>query len=193
MKAERRVAPRKEVCHLTISHISVTESMAKLAKVGYVLNASAKGFLVQIRRQDLIPKLLKHSLSLDVLVGESVVIKIEEMNLELFGKISRTRLLGKAGFEIAIDYSSEAPQYWRDCLMDLLPTPDEFHDFESGWDLINGPNQDQFINKDKNNEHDKIKSTHNQHNENPQQQAHHQQPSKPHRRHLVAIKGLKGR
>lgn len=135
MKPERRVTPRKDVCHLTISHISIVESMAKLAKVGYVMNASAKGFLIQIRREDLVPKSLKNSLSLEVLIGDAVVIKIEEMNLELFGRISRTRILGKDGFELAIDYSDEAPLYWRECLMDLLPTPEEFNDFESTYDL----------------------------------------------------------
>jgi hypothetical protein len=61
-----------------------------------------------------------------------VVLKIEEMNLELSGKITRTKLLGKEGFELAIDYSNDAPQYWRECLMDLLPTPQEFNDLQKG-------------------------------------------------------------
>jgi hypothetical protein len=34
-------------------------------------------------------------------------------------------LLGKKGFYVAIDYSEEAPEYWRECLMDLLPNPGE--------------------------------------------------------------------
>jgi hypothetical protein len=61
-----------------------------------------------------------------------VVIRIEEMNLELSGKVTRTRLLGKEGFEIALDYTNDAPEYWRECLMDLLPTPQEFDDLQSG-------------------------------------------------------------
>ena len=136
MKPERRTATRKRVCPLTISHFSVVESMVKIAKKGFVVNASAKGFLVHIKREDLIPKVLKSNLNLEVLLGNGVIVKIEEMNLELFGRISRTKLLGKEGFELAIDYSEEAPLYWRECLMDLLPTPDEFSDFNPTENLI---------------------------------------------------------
>ncbi len=50
---------------------------------------------------------------------------LEEMNLEVSGVITRTQLLGKKGFYIAVDYSEEAPEYWRECLMDLLPKPGE--------------------------------------------------------------------
>ena len=88
--------------------------------------------LLHIRREDLIPRSLKNTLTLDSLIGDLVIIRIEEMNLELSGKISRTKLLGKKGFELALDYTNDAPEYWRDCLMDLLPTPQEFDDLQKG-------------------------------------------------------------
>jgi hypothetical protein len=132
MKAERRITNRKEVYPLRISSLAVMDSMAKLVRHGTIVNASAHGMLLHIRREDLIPRSLKNSLSLDPLIGDLVVIKIEEMNLELTGKITRTKLLGKEGFELALDYSSDAPQYWRECLMDLLPTPQEFNDLQKG-------------------------------------------------------------
>jgi hypothetical protein len=131
MKPEKRAAPRKEVCPLTISSISIVESMAKIARTGMVVNASSKGVLIQIKRNQIIPRVLKNTLSLDMLIGDAVVIKIEEMNLEIFGRISRTKLLGKQGFELAIDYSAEAPLYWRECLIDLLPSPEELLEIES--------------------------------------------------------------
>jgi hypothetical protein len=131
MKPERRTSPRKEVCPLTISSISIVESMAKIARSGMVVNASNMGVLIQIKRNQIIPRVLKNTLSLDVLIGDAVVIKIEEMNLEIFGRISRTKLLGKQGFELAIDYSAEAPLYWRECLIDLLPSPEEFLEIET--------------------------------------------------------------
>jgi hypothetical protein len=106
--------------------------MAKLVRHGTVINASSHGMLLHIRREDIIPRSLKNSLSLDSLIGSMVMIRIEEMNLELSGKISRTRLLGKEGFELALDYSKDAPQYWRECLMDLLPTPQEVEDIQNG-------------------------------------------------------------
>jgi hypothetical protein len=130
MKPEKRTAPRKEVCPLTISAISIVESMAKIARTGMVVNASAMGVLIHIKRSQIIPRVLKNTLSLDMLVGDAVVIKIEEMNLEIFGRISRTKLLGKQGFELAVDYSAEAPLYWRECLIDLLPSPEEFSEIE---------------------------------------------------------------
>lgn len=132
MKAERRVTNRKEVYPLKISSLAVMDSMAKLVRNGTIINASPHGMLLHIRREDLIPRSLKNTLSLEPLVGDMVVIKIEEMNLELSGKITRTRLLGKEGFEVALDYSNDAPQYWRECLMDLLPTPQEFNELQKG-------------------------------------------------------------
>lgn len=132
MKAERRVNNRKEVYPLRISSLAVMDGLAKLVRHGVIINASSRGMLLHIRREDLIPRSLRNSLTLEPLVGNSVVIRIEEMNLEISGKITRTRLLGKEGFELALDYSSESPQYWRECLMDLLPTPQEFDDLQKG-------------------------------------------------------------
>ena len=132
MKAERRLNNRKEVYPLKISSLAVVESMAKLVRHGSIINASTQGMLLHIRREDIIPRALKNSLSLESLVGDLVVIKIEEMNLELSGTITRTRLLGKEGFELALDYTNDAPEYWRECLMDLLPTPQEFNELQSG-------------------------------------------------------------
>jgi hypothetical protein len=132
MKAERRISNRKEVYPLKISSLAAMDGMAKIVRQGTIINASSRGMLLQIRREDLIPRSLKNSLTLDPLVGDMVVIRIDEMNLELSGKVTRTKLLGKEGFELAIDYSSDAPQYWRECLMDLLPTPQEFDDLQKG-------------------------------------------------------------
>lgn len=132
MKSERRVTTRKEVYPLRISSLSARDSMAKIVRHGIILNASSEGMLLHVRRDDLIPKSLKGSLSLDSLVGDLIVIKIDEMNLELSGTITRTHFLGKEGFQLAIDYSSDAPLYWRECLMDLLPTPEEFDDLQKG-------------------------------------------------------------
>jgi hypothetical protein len=51
--------------------------------------------------------------------------KIADMELEIDGCISRTRFIGSGLFEIAIDLSEDAPEYWRQCLVDLLPGTDE--------------------------------------------------------------------
>jgi len=113
---------RKDLVKLTISSMSSQESLQKLAKAGQIIEASASGILIKIKRSDFVSKELKSNLNIDQLLGKSVYFKIHEMNLEIGGVVARTKFLGKDGFMIAIDYTVDAPEYWRECLMDLLPT-----------------------------------------------------------------------
>lgn len=126
MKAERRNSPRKEVSPLGISSLTSVDSAARIARAGSIIDASTTGILITVQRKDLIPKFLRNNLTLESLIGDSVLIHIDMMDLELSGKITRTKFLGRdGGFEIAIDYTDEAPLYWRECLVDLLPDPGE--------------------------------------------------------------------
>ena len=124
MKARKyRSAPRKEVQPLTLDSFSSLENLQKLANYGEVIEASSTGILLKFKRDDFVDKALRSHLTIDHLIGHSVFFNIHEMNLEISGVIARTKFLGKAeGFLIAIDYSADAPEYWRECLMDLLPT-----------------------------------------------------------------------
>ncbi len=124
-KYNRRVAPRKEVSPIHISYLTSLDDFAKIAKNCEIVEASSTGLLLHVKREDLIPGALRKNLTLDVLIGDRVFMHLEEMNLEISGVITRTNLTGKKGFQIAIDYSDEAPEYWRECLMDLLPQPGE--------------------------------------------------------------------
>ncbi|WP_413569049.1 hypothetical protein ACLWBD_16740 [Bdellovibrio sp. HCB117] len=124
-KYNRRVAPRKEVSPIHISYLTSLDDFAKIAKNCEIVEASSTGLLLLIKRDDLIPTALRKNLTLDVLIGDRVFMHLEEMNLEISGVITRTQLLGKKGFYVAVDYSEEAPEYWRECLMDLLPKPGE--------------------------------------------------------------------
>lgn len=124
-KINRRVAPRQEVSPIHISYLTSLDDFAKIAKNCEVVEASSTGLLLLIRREDLIPTALRKTLTLDILIGDRVFMHLEEMNLEISGVIARTKLLGKKGFHVAVDYSDEAPEYWRECLMDLLPKPGE--------------------------------------------------------------------
>jgi len=117
-----RSAPRKDLVKLTIDSLSSQESLQKLAKHGQILEASSTGILIKIRRTDFVSKELKGNLTIDTLQGQSVYFRIHEMNLEIGGIVARTKFLGKDGFIVAIDYTEDAPDYWRECLMDLLPT-----------------------------------------------------------------------
>lgn len=124
VKFNRRAAPRKEVSPIHISYLTSLDGFAKIAKNCEIIEASSSGILIKVRREDLIPTALRSVLTLESLIGDRVFMHLEEMNIEISGVIARTQLKGKS-FYVAIDYSDEAPEYWRECLMDLLPAPGE--------------------------------------------------------------------
>lgn len=121
-----RSSPRKQIgrdlAKLTIDSLSSSDSLQKLAKYGKIVEASSSGILIQFKRDDFVAKDLRSTLNIDQLVGKNVYFRIHEMDLEISGQIARTKFMGKDGFVVAIDYSIDAPEYWRECLMDLLPT-----------------------------------------------------------------------
>lgn len=120
-----RGASRKETSPVRVSYISSLSSFSKLTRQGQIVEASSTGLLVLVSRDDLVAPHLRKNLNIDELIGERVYLRLDDMNLELSGVVARTKFLGKDGFHIAIDYSDEAPEYWRECLMELLPTPGE--------------------------------------------------------------------
>lgn len=132
MKVQRkpRSAPRKqlgkqtgkELAKLTLDSFSSSDNLQKLAKFGQIIEASSSGILIKFKRDDFVAKELRSNLNIDQLVGQNIFFNIHEMNLEISGKVARTKFLGKDGFLVAVDYTTDAPEYWRECLMDLLPT-----------------------------------------------------------------------
>lgn len=124
----KRVAPRREVSPIQVSSMSSMENLAKIAKYGEIIDASSSGFLLIVKREDLVPAALRKNLSLEPIHGTRVMLHLPQMNIEISGMIKRTRLLGKKGFEIGVDFSDDAPEYWRECLLELLPLPGEFED-----------------------------------------------------------------
>lgn len=126
MLKTRRANPRRAIAPLQVSTISSMENLVKIAKGGFLIEASITGFLMMLKREDLVPASLRNNLVLDEIVGMKILIHLPQMNLEIYGEIVRTRLVGKKeGFEIAIDYTEDSPEYWRECLLDLLPSPGE--------------------------------------------------------------------
>ena len=125
VKSKKRGAPRKELSPVKVSYISSLTSFSKLTRESQIIEASSTGLLILVDRNDLVAPHLRKNLNIDELVGERVYLRLDDMNLELSGIVARTKFLGKDGFHIAIDYTDEAPEYWRECLMDLLPVPGE--------------------------------------------------------------------
>lgn len=128
MSAEKRIAPRQDLEPLKISQFTSLDHRTIVARSGAIVEASKTGFCLQINRKDLVPKQFRESLSLQALEGDKILLKVEQMDLELSGTIKRTTRKGKDIFEIGIDYSEDAPEYWRECLLDLLPKPGEMND-----------------------------------------------------------------
>jgi hypothetical protein len=123
--AQKRAKPRRAIEPLEITSISILENLAKLARKAQIVDASVTGFQLRVKRENLIPKVLRQNLTLEPLVGTTLLIYIDQMNLEISGTVVRTKLLGKEGFEIGVDYRDDAPQYWRECMLDLIPMPGE--------------------------------------------------------------------
>lgn len=128
VRSRHRSAPRKSLSPVKVSYISSLADFSKLTREAQIVQASATGLLIHVDRRDLIAPQLRKNLNIDELVGERVYLRLDDMNLELSGVVARTQFVGKGQFHIAIDYSDEAPLYWRECLMDLLPTPGEIED-----------------------------------------------------------------
>lgn len=128
MKATKkgtRMAPRKATHPVNVGYVTSLDDFTKITKSCEIIEASTSGLLIQVQRKDILPVHLRDSLTLDCLVGDRIFMHLEDMNIEISGTITRTQFLGKGGFLIAVDYSDDAPEYWRDCLMDLLPQPGE--------------------------------------------------------------------
>ena len=124
-KLKRRLAPRKATTPILVSYLTSLDTFTKIARDCDVIEASSSGLLLHVKREHLIPTALRRNLTLDALIGDKVFMRLEDMNLEISGVVARTQLLGKAGFLVAVDYSEDAPKYWRECLIELLPTPGE--------------------------------------------------------------------
>ena len=121
-------APRRNTDPVRVTSVSSIENLSKIASQAEIIEASITGFKIIVNRKDLVPEELRTNLNIDSLIGTRILIYLDQMNLEITGVIRRTKLLGKIGYELGVDYSEDAPEYWRECLLELLPYPGEFKD-----------------------------------------------------------------
>lgn len=124
-KGEHR-ALRENLEPLPIRGLTSIDHMTLLARHGWLVEASTTGFLIEVERRGLAPKAFRDSLSLQALEGDRVYLMIDAMNLEVGGTITRTHRMSKDRWQIAIDFREDAPEYWRECLLELLPKPGGF-------------------------------------------------------------------
>lgn len=125
MRSEKRYFERQEVDPLAIQGLISITDLTPIADGGFLVEASPSGFRLIISRDDLCDPVFRDNLSLEEIEGLQVSIFIPAMDLDITGLIARTKYIGDSRFEIGIDYTSDAPEYWRECLCDLLPRPGE--------------------------------------------------------------------
>ena len=117
-----RVALRKKVEGITISNVAILKpSYCSLTKKATLVNASSHDFLIVIQRKDLIPKYLRNNLTLHSLKDHLIILTIEQMDLTISGYVTRAVMIGRGKFEVAIDYSQDESDYFRECLFSMLP------------------------------------------------------------------------
>jgi hypothetical protein len=125
VKSSGRSGPRRNINPITVSSMSSLENLSKICRGGEIVDASISGFLLIVKREDLVPAHLRKNLNIDSIVGTRVFLHLPQLDIEISGRISRTKLMGKKGYAVGIDFSEDAPEYWRECLLDLLPRPGE--------------------------------------------------------------------
>ena len=125
MRKEKRKAPRKDIEFIEIHDLTTTHDYSVLARYGRIMNASSSGFLMEVSRTDLVPAELRSNLSLEATLGQHVVLYLPQMNLDLDGTICRATHIGNGNYQVAVEFSADVPEYWRECLIELLPEPGE--------------------------------------------------------------------
>jgi hypothetical protein len=96
-------------------------NLTPICDFGHIVEASSSGFKLIVKRDDFCQSEHKSTMNLDKLNGTAISLYIPIMDLDITGQVTRTKYVSNKEFEIGIDYSSDAPEYWRECLCDLLP------------------------------------------------------------------------
>jgi len=120
-----RKSLRKSIHPLELSRIVLGKNQSQLASGGTLIEVSETGFKFILDRKELKSTRFRGQLDLSNLVQETIWIHLDDLDLILEGTIMRTRFIGRGLFEIGVDYTHSAPEYWRECLVDLLPNPNE--------------------------------------------------------------------
>lgn len=119
--ADKRTALRHSISPLEIHGMISIANLTPICDYGQIIDASSTGFKLLVKRDDLCSQDLKGDMNIDSIRGLEVSLYIPIMDLDITGHVSRTKYVSNKEYEIGIDYSADAPEYWRECLCDLLP------------------------------------------------------------------------
>lgn len=124
---EKRSSYRKSLGAIQFQELTTLKNYKVLIEQGYIVDASINGFLIEVKRDSLFDS-LKDNLTLDDLLEKHIALYLPQMEIDLDGYVKRTRHTGNGDFELYIEFSEDVPDYWRDCLVELLPSEDELED-----------------------------------------------------------------
>lgn len=137
---DRDHAFRKEVAEIFVLNIKNLQTGEVLFSRAEVLDVSVTGLLLLVKRDEIVALSLRSTLTMSLLHDISIGFSIEVMDTYIEGAIKRTKPHGQGQFLIAVDFRDDAPEYWRESLVDLLPSRAEFLTDESeGEDEDDGP------------------------------------------------------
>lgn len=119
--SEKRISHRHDINPLEIHGMISISNLTPICDYGNITEASTTGFKLIVKRDDFCPNELKNTMNIDSIKGLDVSLYIPAMDLDITGQVTRTKYVSNKEFEIGIDYTSDAPDYWRECLCDLLP------------------------------------------------------------------------
>jgi hypothetical protein len=130
---ELRKNGRKLLDPIHVIDIRLLDTNIILARYGTILNTSTAGLLIGVCPGDVSPEVVQNKLPLSCIEEQFVFMTIDEMNLQIDGRVVRFCYNAQGMLEIAIDFSANTPAYWRECFADLLPTQGEFEQIGLSW------------------------------------------------------------
>jgi hypothetical protein len=121
VKSRRLQTDRKLVSQINILNVKNLANGEVLFARASIIDVSSTGILLRVTREEILAHTLRSTLTLSVLHGISVGFTIEVMDTYIEGEVTRTKPEGRGDFLAAIDFRDDAPDYWRQCFVDLLP------------------------------------------------------------------------
>lgn len=104
---------------IKVSQFSLIKTSDIIAQQAFLFQVSPKGFYLRLDRKDL-PKKLKSNLTLHSICNRDVTMHLPQLDFGLDGTITHTRHIGRGVFELFIQFFDNVPNYWSDCLLDML-------------------------------------------------------------------------
>ncbi len=108
-----------KVQHLKAIDLTTLEDYQVVCSYARFLEISPTVIKLELDRADLCHS-LKGNLHLDPLVGQRILWHVPQMVLDMEGLVVQAWHKGQGVFHILIEFAHNTPDYWGECLVDLL-------------------------------------------------------------------------